>query len=945
MLLPPGAARAQDLRYLRHQSWSVEDGLPQDSVHQVLQTNDGYLWIATEGGVARFDGISFVTFHHTNEPAFLSDDTCCLARSRDSDLWVGTAEGLLRLHGGRFSRVELPGGGPLSVKALATQPDGSPLILAASGLLQWRDDRLQPILNAPTGIRSLSATDRGVWLLRDGDTVLWRDGHPVPSPPLPHAEPILTLADAPDGTHWTASNTTVTHGPASWRVGAQLPGSRIESLTVDRHGVAWIGTNDGLVAVTTGQATATPVPSLRGNAILQTLEDREGNLWVATETSGLHLLRPSKFRTEPQLADRPLTSVIQATDGALWLGTRTDGLRRLRGQVLDEPARADALTSSVILSLAPGPDGSVWAGTPDGLNRIAPDGTVQHITSADGLPDDYIQVLLTAPDGSLWIGTRQGLVHLERGHMDVLTRHNGLSGDLVGSLLLTRANDLWIATSGGLSRRDAHGIFTSLPNPPGGIVSAMAEDPSGSLWIATQSGQLSRLAHGHLQPLAHVTLPAPVTGLIADTHGYLWIRDRAGVARVALADLNAGSLPIRHYGLADGMPSTEIAGGGSPTLWRTASGELWTPTRRGVAIVDPEHLPSNTAPPLIALEHLLVDQLPWPIDGNPVEIPPGHVRYTMDYAALSYTAPAEVRYRFLLEGLDKSWTEAGTRRTATYTNLPPGRYRFRIQAANNDGVWSEATTSLRIRVLSPIYRRWWFVLLALAALIGLSVWLYRLRLKRLRARFDSVLAERNRVAREIHDTLAQDFVGVSLQLDIVAQLLRQQKIDPALQQVSETRSLVTEGLANARRSIWELRANLSADSLPTRLGAAVQRHQDSPITLRLKIGGAYRVLDPAVEAEVLRIAQESLSNVQRHSGATEASVDLRYGGDTLVLTIEDNGRGFSVDQALAAEGHYGLRGIRERSAVLHGDLEIQSQPGEGTRVILRTPITGRESIT
>jgi signal transduction histidine kinase len=291
-----------------------------------------------------------------------------------------------------------------------------------------------------------------------------------------------------------------------------------------------------------------------------------------------------------------------------------------------------------------------------------------------------------------------------------------------------------------------------------------------------------------------------------------------------------------------------------------------------------------------------------------------------------------------LEGFDRNWTDAGNRRSATYTNLTPGSYIFRVQARNNDGVWNRTGAELRFRIIPPICRRWWFVLLCLLMLLTMLAGMYLLRLRRLQREFDAVLAERNRMAREIHDTLTQDFVGASLQLDLISQHLSHGKFELARDQVKRTRQLVTEGLEEARRSIWELRVNHSQDSLPTRLAKIVQRDTFSAINPRLHLGGAYRAVDPRVERELLRIAQEALSNVLHHASSAETSVELHYSSDMLMLTIEDKGIGFVVNEASSKTGHYGLLGMKERAATIDGTLEVTSEPGRGTKVTLRVPI-------
>ena len=930
VLLCMGVCGAQDLRYLSQQAWSTEEGLPQSSVHSVAQTRDGYLWIATEGGLARFDGERFKVFDHADEIAFGSDDVCCLVDDVGDGLWIGTADGVVRMQQGKFRRYGVDDGLPsATVLSMVAMGDGSVAIETDGGWVRW---------------------DRGKF--RVGNA------------------PAASGIAGTDGRRWSYSAQAVNAAGRgvnrAWRVGSELPSGRVQTVLVDREGLAWVGMNDGLFVLSAESATATAVGGLISNSVLSIFEDVEGNHWIGTETSGLHVLRRLKFRSEPGLADKAVTSVVQTKDGAMWVGTRDDGLSRVRNGVVDAPVAENRLTSAVILCLAPGARGGLWGGTPDGLNYVDESGGVQRITSANGLPDDYIRSLAADADGSVWVGTRQGLVHL-RGigvgqSMKTLTSADGLGGDMVGSLLpavgkgSNAPSELWVGTSGGLSRVRGDGKISNFTTKDGlgaEIVTAMTQDGAGDLWVATKGGGLS-LFDG----TRFVAVPAfpreagregNIEGISADGRGFLWFRMDRGIRGIALTTLHAcvengrcvtggeGGVGVT-YGLADGLPNDEVVAGGSSTAWLANDGELWFPTRGGVAIVDTEHLAVNRVAPPVVLEQFLVDDVSEYLSGTPLKIPFGHARFTMEYAGLSFTAPSEVRYRFRLDGFDKNWTDAGARRSATYTNLPPREYRFDVEAMNEDGVWNRAGAELRFRIVPPFYRRWWFIALVVLALCGLLAGLYLLRLRRLRGRFDAVLAERNRMAREIHDTLTQDFVGTSLQLDLISQQLSRGKVEMAMDQVKRTRRLVTEGLDEARRSIWELRANNSQDSLPTRLTRLVERETYAALSPRLHIGGAYRELEPRVERELLRIAQEALSNVLHHARATEVSVDLHYSSDTLMLTIADNGVGFSVDEGFGKAGHYGLLGMKERASLIDGAIEIASTPGRGTKITLRAPI-------
>ena len=904
-------ASAQDLRYVSHQAWSTEEGLPQSSVHSILQTRDGYLWVATEAGLARFDGVSFRVFDRKSDAAFRSDDICCLAEQAGGGLWVGTSDGLLRLEQGAFRRYGSAEGLPSeSVLSIAVTADGSLNVDTTAGWARLGDGRFQAASAVPTAVGA-----------------------------------------------WRFTGQSVAVRAHEWRVGHELPAGRITAFAVDREGVGWIGMNHGLVLAHAEDGSLTPVAALHGNTVLSLYEDGEGNHWIGTETSGLHVLRSLKFHGEPALAATAVTSVAQTTDGVIWVGTREDGLRRMRNGVWDQPVAEHALTSSVILALAPGLRGGLWVGTPDGLDFISLTGQVQRITSVDGLPDDSIRSLAASADGSVWAGTRRGLVHLHLADgkpvMETLTSSNGLGGDLIGAVLRGAGGELWVGTSGGLSRVGGGKItnFTVTDGLPGLIVTAMAQDQSGKLWVATQNGGLSFFNGQRFVSIAnfeHVaTHDNNIEAIVADRFGSLWLRMDRGVRRLPVAAANAcagdGSCALQDdaiasYGLTDGIPNDELVPGVAAMALLASNGELWFPSRGGVAIVDTQHVAANAGSPPVVIERFLVDDAAQPQGGAEVAIPYGNSRLTIEYAGLSFLAPSSVRYRFMMESFDNHWTEAGNRRLATYTNLPPGRYRFRVEARNNDGVWSNEGAVVSFRVIPPVYRRWWFLVLVLVVLVAALVGIYLLRLRGLRRQFDAVLAERNRMAREIHDTLTQDFVGTSLQLDILAYQLKSGQVDKAMAQVRQTRQLVTDGLEEARRSIWELRANNSEDSLPTRLRTLLQRDTYAGISPQLKIGGAYRALDPRIERELLRIAQEALANVVHHARATETTVELLYFSDSVTLAIRDNGIGFSVEDGSHKEGHFGLLGMKERAATMDGELEVTSEPGRGTNVTLRVPL-------
>jgi ligand-binding sensor domain-containing protein/signal transduction histidine kinase len=952
-------ARSQDPNNLGHQSWSTENGLPQNSVHQIFQSRDGYIWIATEGGIARFNGIDFKVFNHETIPAFKSDDVCCITQDSAGVLWIGTADGLLQYSAGIFRRYSAADGLSLGdITSLVVGGDDALFILSSGGLTSFDGRHFSPLTLPASAIPTavVPGNDGSIWIASTSGIFQYRRGsfssQPL-TPAIPTAD-IEGIGVLPNHGLWLRTSSTVTlmqNGHQRiLQVGRDLPATRIQSALADSRGDLWIGTNQGLFVLDKTSNHPQLQTALGASSILSTFQDREGDLWVGTETSGLDILRQQNFHTLSGLSDHVITAITQASGGAMWVGTNGDGLDRWQSGKIQHLSTRNGLLSEIILALTPGASDSVWVGTPDGLNHL--EGTrVETFTSADGLPDDLIRSLLVDDDGSLWIGTRRGLAHWQNNRFATFTRANGLNSDLIGTLLISHSpnspRDLWIGTLNGLSRlRDGKiTTFTTRDGLSGNTITSLAEDSHGVLWIGTKGEGLSVWSAARFTSLHRSDLPRDIDSILEDDRGNLWLSSARGITRVAETSLIAcASSPDCNphaisYGRSDGMPTEETSSIGHPAAWKTAQGLLWFATRKGVAIADPTRLSENHLAPPVVIERFTVDNIELPLLTAEQDVSPGHNSFAFQYVGLSYIDPAKVRYRYILEGFDKQWTDAGSRRIAYYTNLPPRHYRFRVQAANNDGTWNEAGAQIAFYVRPPFYRRLWFLLLAIVLLSSSAILLYRLRVRRLQSQFQAVLAERNRVAREIHDTLAQSFVGVSVQLELTAQLLTQSQVSAASQQIDRTREYVREGLAEARRSIWDLRAITAQHALTTRLTRLVEQSTTDQLSVHLNISGTYRPLDPAFEDEILRIAQESLSNVTRHANATQASVDLRYHSSRLKLAISDNGRGFHAeDDSLPGKGHFGLQGMRERATQIRAQLTIESSQGNGTTIKLDAPI-------
>jgi signal transduction histidine kinase/ligand-binding sensor domain-containing protein len=955
------------------QSWGMENGLPQNTVQALVQTRDGFVWLGTEVGLVRFDGNSFAIFDKNSTPALPGSDVRCLLETKDGALWIGTSEGLARWKDGAeyvFSGKDGVSGG--SIRRLFQARNGIVWVWADAGLQQFNGSRFtrsNEELSSSLGAAVVSNDQGDIAIETSSWEGSYEDGQwtqVIDSSWLPETGSVPSLfAGSKIGEFAYASSLEVQiHPGRGTRIhlapGRELPGSKVQSLIHDREGSFWIGTNAGIVRWSNGKLERFPVTDpLATASILALMEDHEGNLWVGTETGGLHILRDQRFRTmgaREGLSSDATTAVVEDGAGTLWVGTSGGGLNAIRRNAAGVSAVRsytvrDGLLSDVILSLAAAPNGDLWVGTPDGLNRIRA-GKIDAFTSADGLPDDFIRSLLADADGSLWIGTRRGLTHwtgLKAGtpssaQMETFTQANGLGSDLVGAMARDSSGELWVATLAGLSRLSGGKIanFTTANGLSSNVITALLPRENGTLLIGTQEHGWNLWDGQHFTAESSGGLnQSTIHAILDDGIGHLWFATGNGIARCDCAGMQAAAYSHWiEFGAADGLRSRETATNSHPSAWRSRDGHLWFATPKGLVEVAPAHFPVNTVPPPVELERFAVDDVAQALHtaGLFVVVPAGHVHFQFDYAGLSFTAPQKVRYRYMLEGFDRGWTEAGARRSAYYTNIPPGRYTFRVQAANNDGLWNTKGAALAFELRPHFYQTLWFYALLLAAVAGVVVLLLRLRLRRAEGEFRAVLGERNRIAREIHDTLAQGYVGISVQLEVLSGLLRHHKPEAAATHLDLIRGYVREGLAEARQSIWALRSqDVGETTLPVRLRRMVEAEGGHGLEAGFSLFGAYRPLPPETEREFLRVAQEAIHNVKKHAGARHLFVQLDYGQEEIALEVRDDGRGFAASEEMeSTPGHYGLTGMRERAAAIGGRLEVTSEPGVGTTVRLRT---------
>ncbi len=968
--------------------WQTESGLPQNTVHAILQTRDGFLWIATEGGLVRFDGEQFATYTNRKDPGLPSDVVYGLMQDRSGRLWISTSGGVASYGDGRFR------GYPKTGEAYGTFQDGEGRIwaLTAGGLELLKKGSFQQVASAAMGEDSsmLETASGALWVASDDGLLYARAGSETFHTVGPQVG-IRALAVAPDGRIWAGTGTGVeacspgacravhpaglpnpvyvsvlARGSQGMWVGTDeglfrvkggrargfhkkdgLPSDQVNLLYRDHEGALWVGTSRGVVRMTNGKVDTLPNSSqLAGSMALTAYEDREGDLWLGFESNGLGVLRSLTFTNlsaRDGLAGSHVLAVTEGSNGTIWAGTNGAGLSGYRNRHFTTLTTEQGLSSDVVLALREGRDGTLWVGTPDGFDAIRNGRVARAYTTADGLPDDFVRSLFVDAKGALWIGTRRGLTRFYKGKFTTFTRLDGLGSNLVGAMVQDRHDGaLWVGTLDGLTRYKDGKFenFTTADGLSSNIVTALYQDSAGTLWIATKGGGLDRYQAGKFTSISSrkTGLPESIYAILGDSEGYLWLSSTHGIYRVSrkalnrFADGEAHELPYSVFGASDGMGISECSRGGHPAAWHAEDGRLWFATLKGLAVVNPAHMEMNRVPPKVAIEQVSIDDEPAPTQAA-LKVPPGHSRVEIHYAGLSFVAPQKVRYRYKLEGFDRSWVNAGTQRTAYYTNLAPGRYTFKVMAANQDGLWSRSAAAIHFTVLPQVYQTWWFRVVMVITLILMAYLVYWVRVRSVRAQFQAVLGERTRIAREIHDTLAQGFAAVSVQLEVVSQLLSASP-EAARKSLDTARALARNSLDDARASIWDLRSQgAEQETLATRIRTmADQVSAPAGIKTHLQVSGVYRPLAPKVESEIERIAKEAVVNAVRHAEAKNIALRLTYDPRDFAMTVRDNGKGFAGAPPDAGSGHFGMTGMRERAERIGGKLDVTSKPGEGTEV-------------
>lgn len=937
-------------------SWQAEGGLPHNSVTAVLQTWDGYLWVGTSNGLARFDGVRFTTFRSADTPGLRSNRILCLYEDAYGALWIGTdGGGLACYYSGQFIALG-PEEGLSSATVLCLGEDeagrlwagtDSGLNLCEAGRLTTffktdglPDDQVTAICQ-PIGLPAIIATGQGLCQYRREALGAFE----APLPPGAQAKLTCVLQDY-DRRLWMGGEAGL------FRLSAAGTNGEARPLQVYSRGVLaaverkdremWFGTRVGeLCRVVTGDNTVRVEVIWRSqHSVTALCEDREGNLWVGTAGDGLHLLKRRKLRLAPwpdaQAAKGPpclfLTpqGELRLVGGDNNLYGWQEGTFVLRSPLpLPEGVRIQAACQTR--------DGEIWVGTfADGLFECGA-GDLRQFSERAGISDSAIEVLSGDGAGGLWIGTRNGGLNHFTNRM--VTRFNtpwGFQGPCASALEQDPQGGLWIGTSGdGLFclRGGQFAGYTTASGLPSDQVRALHADGAGSLWVGTDKG-LCRIRNGRVTSVTGKDgLPdEAVLQLDSDVEGNLWVGAANRIYRVNKEQLEAfvqGRAPLVSvvtYGKEDGLPGIQCLPRAQWHRRESGGGDLFFATTRGLVVVERGGQPWNREPPPVVLEALYVNNASVPVD-DVLRIAPGKGSLRFEYTALSLTAPGKVRFRYRLQGFDTDWSEPVPEREARYPKVPPGKYRFQVVACNNDGIWNEAGAGMTITVAAFWWETLWFRSAVALVAAGTLGGLYQMR----RVRRREIERLRVRIAGDLHDDIGSSLWSITL---LSRTLTKHGKLGAEERQDLEEIHRIATQTSNAIRDIiWLI--NPAFDTLQDLLS----RTQDFAATLLR--GVDYRISCEGVvlsqklpfdfRHNLFLFFKEALTNISRHAQATVVEVRIEQRGRAWQLILQDNGRGF--EPAAAASGH-GLRNLRARAARMKATFEVQSCPGQGTRLTL-----------
>jgi len=966
------------------QEWQVEDGLPENNVRMIAQRPDGSLLLATSSGISTFDGLHFRTLAMRDGDA----DSGYAARMGgneavnailpigNEELWIGTdGNGVLHQTGsGTVNISERAGFLNERIRNLCMDSQGVLWIATQNGVERFSHDRLEAIPGTGMisgAITAVFAEDGhgGMFYVTSSGLFHWRNGVAQSFKlQLPKRDAVVAVYRDPQQRVWVgtmkhivqlAPEVSTSHskdaGPQFKQVLTATLASPVNVLRGDAAGNLWIGTrNDGLWRQNAeGLSRWNSHNGLADDVVESLFVDDEQNLWIGMLSGGLSRWRKGSLAPygDPEGFHASYSAnVLADSRGDLWLGTWGNGLfRRHNGRLI--PTNPPSLpTSTPIRALAEDSQRQIWVGTWfDGVYRY--DGkSFHHYLLGNESPGNAVSAILPDRQGGLWVGTYTGLVYYPSGTPNPQQRSLLLASNLITCLLEDSDGSILVGTSTGLYRvRD--GKSAAISNLARAHIISLARDTGGYVWVGTKGSGLAAVRGDQAVTIpANAGLPnAYVNTAVEDGDGHLWLGTSHGIVRVPLEELQAVAdgrrtvLSSVILDRADGMRSSECGGPSKPGSARLPDGTLWFATTRGFVHTTDVAESLGSKRPIAVITGWALSANPNTEDAAPpaaplrIELEAGHTDVVFFFNAKMLANPAHIEFRYRLAGYETAWTNTRTR-TAHYKRLPPGKYHFEVQARGSGEEWSSPVASIPIQQDPYIYQTWYFYFVLALAAAALVVQLFRRRVQLLKGRIGIVIEERNRIARECHDTLMAGFAAISWQLEATAKLFRDSKSEstPPAESCELARSMVAHCQAEARRIIWDLR---DTDEVTNVLSHALARTLSANLTpvaieTTFDVDGEELPLAPGCVHHLVCIGQEAVSNAIRHAQASNIAIHLKYEGEGLTLSIRDNGCGFqNSDSSLS--GHFGIPVMEERARKLGGTLRLLTSPGGGTEITVK----------
>ncbi len=964
--------------------WKREDGLPDNSVNVLLQTRDGYMWIGTEDGLLRFDGVRFTPVRLTSITNAAPDRVSALCEDAAGNLWVGTeGGGIARYQRGNVTRFTVGNGLPDNrVSSIADDAEGRLWVGTQSGLCQYNGSGFTEAraangssFGAVSSIHSRRSGD--LWITTPSGIFRSQDGKIVPyqfDQAIAEAHNISILGVYTDrkGNVWAYGDTFLLNLNQGTRFNyfrsSDPSSSRVWTIFEQRNGEMWIGTGGrGLFCLRAGKFEPVGVNSLLVHEDVRSiLEDREGNLWLGTYGDGLVRLKAPRswdYAAAQGLPDTPINALGLGPDGRVWLGFNGSGLyagqqKQFERLKFNSPLDHENFITSICTDSA----GRQWIGARGGGLYVVAPGSVAHYGLASGLADEDILALAAQPGGGIWVGCASGNVNfLDDSRIITYGQADGLTGKPITSLLVRRDGSLVVGSTGGVVYRHGEGFSPLLAggatNEP---ITSMLEDQNGRLWLGSAGSGLGRFGAGQIQWLTtREGLPDDhVTHLIEDDEGGLWCGFPQGIYELrksAIRHWTGGPVPLLPIALdSRDHPVASQQFGGSPSVLKTPDGRLWFATDNGLIVVFPQDTHPNMTPPPVMIESVRIDGKSvsdsFPLTSDEpvptITISPRMRSVDIDYTALSFVAPERVKFKYKLDHYDADWVEAGTDRKAHYGKLAPGQYSFHVIACNEDGVWNQDGASLQFMALTPFWRLWWFIALAGAATAGFIAGtaryygLRRMRLSMQRLEQQRMMErERTRIARDMHDEIGSKLTRISFLSELT-------KTTPpgsteSEQQLAGIARASRELLATLDELVWAVNPrNDNLEHVASYLAQyAGEYFQNTATECRLELPSQlpHCELTSEMRHNLFLAFEESLNNVLKHSKASIVNIRMFNSNGSFEISVADNGSGF--DPAAVSEGGNGLSNMRQRLSEIGGHCAISSQPAGGAvvRLVVELP--------